>query len=244
MQRILSPNYNTRPPGVPIDTIVLHYTGMSTAEAALNRMVDSASEVSAHYLIHENGEVIQLVEEEHRTWHAGKSSWRGRENVNDVSIGIELVNPGHEFGYRAFPEPQMQALAVLCQDMMARHPIEARNVVGHADIAPERKEDPGELFDWAWMASQGIGVFPSLNLSDEYPVTLFEQGAEGGDVHQMQEGLMRYGYMIQPNGLFDEHTAKVVVAFRRHFAPQTIAPIWDNQAQAMLDALLRVPDGL
>ena len=143
-----SPNYDARPEGIEIDMLVLHYTGMKTGEAALERLCDSAAKVSAHYLIHENGDVVQMVEEANRAWHAGVASWRGEADVNARSIGIELVNPGHEFGYREFPDAQLTALEGLCFDIFSRHAILARNVVGHSDIAPTRKQDPGELFPW------------------------------------------------------------------------------------------------
>ena len=144
----------------PVDTLVLHYTGMVSAEAALARMTDARAKVSAHWCIGEDGTLWRLVPEEHRAWHAGRSEWRGRCSVNDFSIGIELVNPGHEHGYRPFPQAQMDALLDLARAIVARHPIDPRNVVAHADIAPTRRQDPGELFDWASLAQAGIGLWP------------------------------------------------------------------------------------
>ena len=155
-----SPNFDARPPGARIDMLVLHYTGMVSAEAAIERLCDPAAKVSAHYLIDEDGAVRRLVDENHRAWHAGEASWRGKSDINARSLGIELVNPGHEFGYRPFPEAQMAALEALAQDILARHTIEARNVVGHSDVAPRRKTDPGELFDWRRLAEAGIGLWP------------------------------------------------------------------------------------
>ena len=155
-----SPNFQPRPEGAIIDMLVIHYTGMPSAQAALDRLCDPAAEVSAHYLIDETGEVHALVDEENRAWHAGVSSWRGSAGVNSRSIGIELVNPGHEWGYRPFPAAQMAALADLAHGILARWPIPARNVVGHSDVAPRRKQDPGELFDWYWLAQRGIGLWP------------------------------------------------------------------------------------
>ena len=152
-----SPNQDSRP-GLAIDHLVLHYTGMRSAEAALARLCDPAAKVSAHYVVDEDGTVYALVEEARRAWHAGVSYWRGVRQLNDCSVGIEIVNPGHEFGYRAFPRRQMAAVEALCRHILARHDIPARNVVGHSDVAPDRKQDPGELFDWPGLAAQGIGV--------------------------------------------------------------------------------------
>ena len=148
-----SPNHDARPAGGAIDMLLLHYTGMTSAEAALSRLCDAAAKVSAHYLIDEGGGVYALVAEERRAWHAGVACWAGEEDINACSIGIELVNPGHEFGYRAFPQAQMDAVTELCLDILRRHPIPGHRVLGHADVAPGRKEDPGELFDWAALAA-------------------------------------------------------------------------------------------
>ncbi|MGF1608799.1 MAG: N-acetylmuramoyl-L-alanine amidase, partial [Kiloniellales bacterium] len=143
-----SPNHDARPNGRAIDMLLLHYTGMQTAEIALTRMCDAAAEVSAHYCIDEDGTTYRLVPEAHRAWHAGDSAWAGEARVNACSIGVELVNPGHQWGYRPFPEPQMTALIALAQDILARHAIPRARVLGHSDVSPLRKEDPGELFDW------------------------------------------------------------------------------------------------
>ena len=156
-----SPNFDRRG-GVPVSILVLHYTGMQSGAEALARLCDSASKVSAHYVVEEDGGVYALVAEEHRAWHAGVSSWHGETRVNAASIGIEIVNPGHEFGYRPFPRVQVEAVIALCRDILSRHEIPARNVVGHSDVAPMRKEDPGELFPWAWLAAQGVGLWPSF----------------------------------------------------------------------------------
>ena len=155
-----SPNCDERPDGVAIDMLVLHYTGMPSAEGALARLTDPTAKVSAHWLIEEDGAIISLVPEAMRAWHAGVSFWRGASGVNARSIGIELVNPGHEFGYRPFPERQMAALIELARDITTRHAIPARNVIGHADVAPRRKMDPGELFDWRRLARAEIGLWP------------------------------------------------------------------------------------
>lgn len=236
-----SPNFNDRPEGVAIDTLVLHYTGMKSAEAALERMCDPAAEVSAHYMIDEDGVVTQLVDEEKRAWHAGVSHWRGNDNLNHNSIGIELVNPGHEFGYRPFPEVQMQALIPLCQAILERHHIPAHHVVGHSDIAPDRKEDPGELFDWERLAEQGIGLFMPTNGNNN---VLLQKGEQGKAVLDLQNHLAFFGYAIDRNGDFDEQTAQVVTAFKRHFCPLHLEPDWTKANQVCLEGLLEaVEDG-
>jgi N-acetylmuramoyl-L-alanine amidase len=243
-----SPNFDTRG-GQPVDLLVLHYTGMQSGAEALERMCSPLAKVSAHYMVEEDGRVFQLVDEAERAWHAGISHWGGVGNVNANSIGIEIVNPGHEWGYRPFPQVQMQAVAALAQGILARHPrISPRNVVGHSDIAPERKEDPGELFDWAGLAQAGIGLWHyvgeeeeahmrQLFTEHEFPDDLME-----GDAHRavmmMQRGLQEYGYGIPVTGLFDTATTAVVRAFQRHFYPQKLDGVWDAPAQARLEALL------
>jgi len=156
-----SPNHAPRSRPARIDMLVLHYTGMTTASAALERLCDPGAGVSAHYLIEENGAIWRLVPENRRAFHAGVSHWEGESDLNAVSLGVEIVNPGHEWGYRAFPEAQMVALEGLCRDLLARYPIPPHRVVGHSDIAPERKSDPGELFDWVRLARAGIGIWPA-----------------------------------------------------------------------------------
>jgi len=155
-----SPNHDARPEPARIDMLVLHYTGMKTAAAALERLCDSDARVSAHYFIEENGRIWRLVPENRRAFHAGVSCWEGESDLNAVSLGIEIVNPGHEWGYRRFPEAQMSSVERLCRDLIGRYSIPPHRVVGHSDIAPERKSDPGELFDWARLARAGIGIWP------------------------------------------------------------------------------------
>jgi N-acetylmuramoyl-L-alanine amidase len=159
-----SPNQDERPAGTPIDMLVLHYTGMQTGQAAIDRLRDPAAKVSSHYVVEEDGQVWRLATEDRRAWHAGVSHWRGHQALNDRSIGIEIVNPGHEWGYRRFPPAQMAAVRALCLGILGRHPIPPRNVVGHSDIAPDRKQDPGELFDWPGLAQHGIGLWPTTPL--------------------------------------------------------------------------------
>lgn len=208
-----SPNHDPRPSGGPIDMLVLHYTGMETAAAALERLCDPASRVSAHYLIDEAGTVFALVDEGARAWHAGEAFWRGATDVNARSIGIELQNPGHEFGYRDYPEPQMAALIDLAAAIVARHAIPARNVVGHADVAPRRKRDPGELFDWPRLAAAGIGLWPADSENcDRDPeavrAMLAEVGYETVDLAASIRAFQRHFRPERPNGRIDWQTAR------------------------------------
>ncbi len=229
MQELASPNYEPRPPGVQIDTLVIHYTGMETAEAALDLLRDHRAKVSAHYLIDEDGAVIRLVEEKHRAWHAGAASWRGETNINDRSLGIEMVNPGHEFGYRPFPEPQMKALERLAAGILKRNPIPPERVLGHSDVAPRRKKDPGELFDWVRLARAGIGLWPA---------EIDEQAETRPSVAETQRLLKRFGYEIAGSGEADEETRLVVTAFQRHFRPQKVDGEIDPETVARLRALV------
>jgi N-acetylmuramoyl-L-alanine amidase len=219
-----SPNFNDRPAAIEIDMLVLHYTGMRTANEALDRMCDPVAEVSAHYMIDEDGQVYQLVGEEKRSWHAGVSSWRGNSNINDRSIGIELANPGHEFGYRAFPAAQFNMLIALTKEILVRHSIPARNIVGHSDIAPARKQDPGELLDWAQLASHGIGL---------WPVTSLLQNTNEDEILDFSLALQTYGYDIT------DSTA-TTRAFQRHFRPSVCNGQGDSETRKNLQALLRI----
>ncbi len=218
-----SPNHEAR--SGPVDMLVLHYTGMKSAAAALDRLRSQAARVSAHYLVGEDGTVWRLVAEERRAWHAGVSSWRGCCDVNSASIGVELVNPGHEFGYRPFPEPQMAALETLARGILARHGIPARNVVGHSDVAPARKQDPGELFDWPRLARAGIGLWPEAPLPPP------------GSVAEAQRLLAAIGYATPQTGALDAETALVVTAFQRHFRPACCDGALDAETGGRIAAL-------
>lgn len=218
-REVASPNCNAR--ALPVSMVVLHYTGMQTAEAALERMCDAAAEVSAHYMIDEDGTVTALVPEGLRAWHAGRAYWRGITDVNSASVGIELVNPGHEFGYRPFPEAQMEALLPLLADIVKRHDIPRANVVGHSDVAPARKEDPGELFDWDLLAGHHLALpKPEVTLGDPFE----NEGA-------FMLGLERYGYDISDG-------PAAIRAFQRRWRPELIDGELDLQIGAMLFALL------
>ncbi len=222
-----SPNFDARPAGQAIDMLILHYTGMKSAQDALARMCDQTAKVSAHYCIDEDGTLLRLVPEERRAWHAGESAWAGAGNVNARSVGIELVNPGHEFGYRAFPEAQMETLVTLAREILARHPIPARHALGHSDVAPLRKEDPGELFDWARLAAAGIGLWPGEPAPGPVP-----------DETGLKQGLATFGY-----GYLDEDPGAVVAAFQRHFRPEDVTGNADAETAARLTALLALLDG-
>ncbi len=229
-----SPNFNDRPAETPIDIIVLHYTGLPTAAEALARLCDPVARVSAHYTIDEDGTVYRHVAEDKRAWHAGVSSWGGDTDVNGRSIGIEIVNPGHEFGYRDFPEPQMSAVAALCRELIARHPIPPCRVVGHSDVAPDRKRDPGELFDWRGLAAAGVGLWPA---AADLGADEFVAG-DSVDVAEFQTGLRRYGYGCPESGALDDATRTVVASFQRHFRPAAVDGQPDAECAAILAALL------
>jgi N-acetylmuramoyl-L-alanine amidase len=235
-----SPNHDARPADTPIDTLVLHYTGMPTGAAALGRLCDASAKVSAHYVVEEDGRVFRLVAEDRRAWHAGIGYWRGHRDINGRSIGIEIVNPGHEHGYRAFPTRQMAALRSLARDIMDRHPIPARNVVAHSDVAPERKEDPGELFDWAYLATQGVGIWPQVNAATR--ARDFAIGERDRAIADAQEKLVSWGYEVPTHGQLEAKTERVLVAFQRHYRPSRFDGRLDAETVAILDALLRAVD--
>ncbi len=195
--------------------LVLHYTGMETARGALERLCDRRAEVSAHYVIGEDGLVFRLVAEDMRAWHAGLASWRGDRGVNARSIGIELVNPGHQLGYRDFPEPQMAALETLARGIVRRHPIPAGNVLGHSDVAPGRKTDPGEKFDWRRLASVGIGLWPGEPMATE---------GEAGEL------LAEIGYDTV-------NLTAAVAAFQRRYRQTMIDGVADGETVGLMAAV-------
>ena len=209
-----SPNQDDRD-GAGVDMLVLHYTGMPSGAAAIERLCDPAAKVSAHYTIDEDGTIYAHVPEARRAWHAGVSHWAGASNINSRSIGIEIVNPGHEFGYRPFPDVQVSALTTLCHGILLRHPIPSWRVLGHSDVAPARKDDPGELFPWKRLADAGIGLWPARKPSN------LEAGA-----------LARFGY--DPDAPLD----KVITAFQRHFRPRDVNGQWDAECAELLHGLL------
>ena len=215
-----SPNHGPRPEPGRIDMLVLHYTGMTTAAAALERLCDPGARVSAHYVVEENGVIWRLVPESRRAFHAGVSCWAGESDLNAVSLGIEIVNPGHEWGYRRFPEAQMASVEALCAELISRHSIPAHRVVGHSDIAPNRKADPGELFDWPRLARAGIGIWPPANASEP---------ARETDRAQSLADLAAIGYCAAKQSL-----GSAVMAFQRRFRPSLCDGRLDPETAARL----------
>lgn len=233
-----SPNHEPRAAGLPVDILLLHYTGMKTAEEALARLTDPASKVSAHYTVDEDGTTYRHVEEARRAWHAGASSWDGASDINGRSIGIEIVNPGHEFGYREFPDAQIRAVIELAQGILSRHPIPQARVLGHSDVAPARKQDPGERFPWERLAGAGIGLWPPAGPAAPGPD--LEEGAGGAAVEALQKDLARFGYGIASTGRYDGDTALVIAAFQRHFRPAAVTGVADGETRGRLARLLRL----
>jgi N-acetylmuramoyl-L-alanine amidase len=211
-----SPNQDERQAGTPVDMLILHYTGMQSGAEAIARLRDPAARVSCHYVVEEDGAVYRLVAEDRRAWHAGVSHWRGHRLLNGRSIGIEIVNPGHEWGYRPFPALQMAAVCDLCLGILARHPIPARNVVAHSDVAPDRKEDPGELFDWQGLAANGVGLWPG------------KEAAPAGDPLVLLDAI---GYRT------DLTLPVLLRAFQRHWRPERVDGLADACTLARLAAL-------
>jgi N-acetylmuramoyl-L-alanine amidase len=218
-----SPNFDAR--NAAVDILLLHYTGMKTAQDALDRLRDLKAQVSAHYVIDEDGTTYRLVAEEMRAWHAGTAYWAGARDINARSIGIEIVNPGHEFGYRPFPAAQMRAVIALAQDIVARHRIARSRVLGHSDVAPLRKEDPGELFDWALLAREGIGLWP-------------EPKPCGWSDAEFLQQLGHYGYDLEGAGDADKARRAAIVAFARHFRPAKLTDPPDAELKATLNGLV------
>ena len=234
-----TPNQDPRPDAANgIEILVLHYTGMASVEAALERMRDPTAKVSAHWCIGEDGQSYRLVPEDMRAWHAGLSYWRRRQLVNDTSIGIELVNPGHEFGYRPFPRAQMDALIALAGNILSRYDIPAANVVGHSDVSPMRKRDPGELFDWARLAQNGIGIWPQAASEPESQLPALDKGASGPEVRALQENLFDFGYGLRIDGHYGEESEAIVRAFQRHYRQARVDGVADGATRAILEHLL------
>jgi N-acetylmuramoyl-L-alanine amidase len=237
MSIIQAPSPNVDQRRGPPDMIVLHYTGMKTGAEALERLCDPAAKVSAHYMIEEDGRIFQLVPEERRAWHAGVSFWKGERDINAVSIGIELVNPGHDFGYSDFPEMQIDALTGLMDAIRGRWTIPNSRILGHSDVAPDRKIDPGEKFPWKRLAEDGHGLWIEAEAAPGAPLAM---GDEGAGVFALQAGLTRLGYDSAPSGKYDAETETVVKAFQRHWRPETVDGIADGQTRSRLVRLLRL----
>jgi N-acetylmuramoyl-L-alanine amidase len=231
-----SPNQDERPDGVPIDTLVLHYTGMRTAQAAIDRLRDPAARVSSHYVVDEDGTVLRLVPEARRAYHAGVSYWRGNAELNGRSIGIEIINPGHEWGYRDFPVLQLAAVCDLCLEILSRHAIPPRNIVAHSDVAPDRKEDPGEKFDWEGLARNGVGLWPE-DVPDLGTGGAVRDAARLRDVRRV---LGEVGYRVAPEGVLDPALATVLRAFQRHWRPEAVTGQADAGTLARLLGVARL----
>jgi N-acetylmuramoyl-L-alanine amidase len=237
----VSPNFGPRRGTMRPDMIVLHYTGMESGAAAEAWLCNPASEVSSHYLVHEDGRIVQMVRESDRAWHAGKSSWRGVSDVNSHSVGVEIVNPGHLLGYRAFPKRQIEAVIGLCSGIVARHGIAPELVLAHSDVAPGRKVDPGEKFPWKALFEAGIGhlvkAAPIRAPSVQQGAGL-RRGDAGTAVEALQSMLALYGYGVEITGAFDQETEIVVEAFQRHFRPRRVDGVADSSTVRTLTRLL------
>lgn len=231
-----SPNHDERKGGPP-DMLLLHYTGMQDGASALERLTSADSKVSSHYVVFEDGCIVQCVPESRRAWHAGVSFWAGETDNNSRAIGIEIVNGGHDFGYPNFPRRQVAAVITLCRAILARNAIPADRVLAHSDIAPSRKQDPGEKFPWNLLSESNIGhwVRPA-------PLTLdgqaFRPGDKGENIRRMQRAIASYGYGIEETGVYDEQTKTVVAAFQRHFRQEQVDGIADASTMLTLRALL------
>jgi N-acetylmuramoyl-L-alanine amidase len=232
-----SPNLGERKDGRRPDMVILHYTGMKDAASAIQWLCNPLSEVSCHYVVMEDGRVFQLAPERARAWHAGVSHWQGETDINSSSIGIEIVNPGHDLGYPDFPPEQVDAVAALCSDIAQRHRIPRERILAHSDIAPRRKQDPGEKFPWDRLHALGVGHFTS-------PAPLvdgrsFALGEEGQPVRAIQAMLALYGYGLELTGVYDVQTEAVVRAFQRHFRPALVDGIADHSTLSTLRDLIQ-----
>ncbi|MCP4184759.1 MAG: N-acetylmuramoyl-L-alanine amidase [Hyphomicrobiales bacterium] len=231
-----SPNFGERRQVKSPDLIILHYTGMKSGEAALTRLCCGEAEVSSHYLIGEDGEIIQLVAEGKRAWHAGISCWKGIKDINSHSIGIEIVNRGHEYGYADFPDEQMESVVQLLGDIVARYRIKSADILAHSDIAPLRKQDPGELFDWHYLYKAGLGIW--VEPAPIRPGDSLGIGQQGDSVLNYQLALQKIGFEIVPSGKFDELTVACTTAFQRHFRQEKVDGIADISTVETLNKLL------
>lgn len=234
-----SPNFDDRT--LEVSLLILHYTGMENGEVALSRMTDSHAKVSAHYMVETDGRIFQLVQEDRRAWHAGVSEWAGETNINSNSIGIEIVNGGHNVpnsdgSLPDFPDVQINAVIALSKDIMKRHAMSALNVLGHSDIAPARKIDPGEHFPWAGLAAAGIGFWPK-NITDDTRI-LFERGDRDRGVSAVQSGLAHIGYSARVSGVMDEDTVNIIEAVQRRYRPTRIDGVVDLQTMDIVKALV------
>ncbi|MFL6936045.1 MAG: N-acetylmuramoyl-L-alanine amidase [Xanthobacteraceae bacterium] len=231
-----SPNHGERKGGANIDMLVLHYTGMEDAAAAVRHLCQPGTDVSAHYVVLEDGHIVQCVPEARRAWHAGASSWKGATDINSRSIGIEIANPGHGWRYDDFPDAQIAAVIALGRDILARHPIPPWRVLAHSDVAPMRKQDPGEKFPWDRLAAAGVGAWVAPEpITQSVALTM---GDKGPKVRDLQAQLAEYGYGLLATGQYDEATRAVVAAFQRHFRPSRVDGLADTSTLRTLSKLL------
>lgn len=232
-----SPNFGERRDCTNPDTIILHYTGMASAEAAEDWLCDPRSQVSSHYLVYEDGSIVQMVPERARAWHAGRSFWQGETDLNSRSVGIEIANPGHDLGYTDFPDAQIDAVIDLCRDIRARWNIPVERVLAHSDIAPSRKIDPGERFPWWRLAEAGVCFYVEPAPCEDGAV--LSSGDQGGEVAQLQAELSRVGYGIAVTGNYDAETVTVVKAFQRRFRPARVDGVFDASTRKTLQTVLK-----
>lgn len=232
----VSPNFGERAEGCIPTILLLHYTGMKTGQEAQDWLCVPESQVSSHYLVHEDGRVVQMVQESKRAWHAGISVWANETDINSRSIGIEIVNGGHPAGMPDFPSVQIQAVIELCRDCVERHQISPERILAHSDVAPSRKIDPGEKFPWQTLHEQGIGhwVEPSPIGGGRY----FQRGEAGAPIEALQSMLSLYGYGIEITGEYCAATEGVVSAFQRHFRPAKVDGVADSSTIETLHRLL------
>ena len=236
-----SPNYEPRKGKVP-SILLLHYTGMESAQAARAWLSDPRSRVSSHYLIDSTGRICQMVDESMRAWHAGVAMWKGESDINSSSIGIEIHNPGHTMGYPDFPEAQMEAVIGLCRDIVERNRIQPQCVLAHSDVAPARKADPGEKFDWAKLYAHGVGHW--IEPAHVVNGPRFRVGDSGKDIKELQSHLAGYGYGADITGRFDPATEATIRAFQRHFRPECVDGVADASTVDTLRRLIAaLPSG-
>lgn len=231
-----SPNIEPRRGDMAPTILLMHYTGMASAERAADWLSRPESKVSCHYLIDEAGVITQMVAEDMRAWHAGRSFWAGERDINSASIGIEIQNPGHDDGYHDFPEAQMASVVALSQDIVKRHGIRPERVLAHSDVAPDRKIDPGEKFDWKRLADAGVGLWVAPEPVQENDEML-DRGARSERVLDVQKLLHDYGYGLDLTGELDEQTVFVLRAFQLHFRPSRISCVIDRSTELTLRRL-------
>jgi N-acetylmuramoyl-L-alanine amidase len=234
---VASPNIGERRGGLCPKILIIHYTGLETVQRSIAVLSDPACEVSCHYVVDVDGRVTQMVREADRAWHAGRSYWQGETDINSCSIGIEIQNPGHEFGLPQFPETQMQAVERLAGDIVRRHDMQPEHVLGHSDIAPQRKIDPGERFDWRRLHHAGIGLWVAAH-AIAGPQARIDPSVRHEAVHTCQQLLQVYGYDVACDGLLTTATERVISAFQRHFRPARVDGQPDNSTIETLKDLI------